>query len=104
MKIAAFAFVACLAAFPVAAQDFDMDAFINPFHPDYEAPGAGGSDNPALDQAMERLDREQWQRTMRALEENAQQEMMRRHGLAACATIWNNPAAAEACRRAQGGW
>ena len=60
------------------------------------------SDNPALDQALDRLDREQWRSTMRALEQDAHERRATRQGLAACATIWNNPAAAETCRKHQG--
>ena len=95
-------FVVCLTASPALAQDWGRDW--NPYYPDYQASSPAGSDNPALDAELERLDREQWRATMRTLEENAQQEMMSRYGRAACATIWNNPAAAQHCREHQGGW
>ena len=53
---------------------------------------------------MDRLEREQQRRTMRLLEEQAVQEEMRQRALAGCSAIWNNPAAAAACRRQYGGW
>ena len=62
------------------------------------------SDNPALDKQMREWDREQERATLRALEQRAQQEMMRDHAYSACGSIWNNPAAREECRRNRGGW
>ena len=101
MRIVALAFALTL-ALPVAAP-----AQYNPYTDtweglDFDTPSRDYSGNPALDDAMDQLDREQWRSTMRALEERAWAEKFRLDGLRACAGITLNPAAAEACRRRLG--
>ena len=95
---------ACLAATPVLSQDYDpwSDTWEWPSY--VEPPSSSYSDNPALDREMDRWDREQQRNALRLYQERAVQEQMRQRGLAGCATIWNNPAAAAECARAHGEW
>ena len=95
---------ACLVATPVLSQDYDpwSDTWEWPSY--VEPPPSSYADNPALENELDRLDREQQRNALRLYQERAEQEGMRQHGLAACSTIWHNPAAAAACRQAHGGW
>ena len=102
MRIAALAFAAILTAAPAAAQHYDYNPFTDTWErgEPYRTPDPPAHHDPYW--GMDGFYREQERATMQALEEQAHRENARQRGLAACSTIWNNPAAAEACRRSLG--
>lgn len=63
-----------------------------------------GLDNPALDDEMDRWDREEERAARRLYMQYLHEERARNHALSACGTIWNNPEAQAECRRAVGGY
>lgn len=103
MQLTALTLALCLLAVPATGL-----AQYNPYTDTWEnldffdTPSRDYSDNPALDRELDRWDREQERATLQALEEQAHRENARMRALAACSTIWNNPAAAAACRERHG--